>query len=250
MRVFRILFMKELKSYFFSPFGWLIMAFAALMQGLSLSTTMKGFMDVAQSESLVYVVFQAPTFWFYFLFLFPVLTMRLFSEENRSGTLEGLLTAPVQTWQVVLSKYSAAYLTFAILWIPVLFHFKLFTMITNVPPPFTNGEIYGSLLIILLMGALFTAMGCLASCLTSSQIIAGIVCIGFLFIHFLLGLVTLWWGDQIPAAPFFHFISSREHLDLFSRGLLDSRPIIYYLTMTGFVLILTHHVLDFRRWKP
>jgi len=227
MRVFRILFFKELKGYFFSPFGWLIIAFAALMQGLSLSTTIKGFMDLPRTESLVYVVFQAPTFWFYFLFLFPVLT-----------------------WQVVLSKYFAAYVTYLVLWIPAMVHFKLFTVLTSVPPPFSNAEIYGSILILALMGALFTALGCLASCLTSSQIIAGVVCIGFLFVHFLLGLVTYFYGDQIAAAPLFHFISSREHLDLFTRGLIDTRPLVYYITMTGFVLILTHHLLDFRRWKP
>ena len=102
MRTFRILFSKELKSYFLTPFGWLIMAFAAMMQGLSLSTTLKEYSESAMSENLVFATFQSPIFWFYYLFLFPVLTMRLFSEENRSGTLEGLLTAPVKTWQVVL----------------------------------------------------------------------------------------------------------------------------------------------------
>jgi ABC-2 type transport system permease protein len=62
--------------------------------------------------------------------------------------------------------------------------------------------------------------------------------------------VTYFYGDQIDAAPFFHFISSREHLADYSRGLIDTRPIVYYFTMTGFVLFLTHHVLDYRRWKP
>ena len=82
------------------------------MQGLILSTALKGFSDEAQSESLVFLNFNSPLFWFYFLFLFPVLTMRLFSEETRSGTLEGLLTAPVRTWQVVVSKFAAAYTAF------------------------------------------------------------------------------------------------------------------------------------------
>ncbi|YCM44668.1 ABC transporter permease [Verrucomicrobiaceae bacterium 227] len=250
MRTFRILFFKELKTYFLTPFGWLIMAFAALMQGLILATTLEAFENEAQSESLVHLNFNSPFFWFYFLFLFPVLTMRLFSEENRSGTLEGLLTAPVRTWQVVLSKFSAAYACFVLLWIPAFIHFKLFTIITDIPPPFTSGELYGALTIIMLMGALFTAIGCLASVMTSSQIIAGVVCVGLLFVHFLLGLVTTFFGDQIAAAPVFDFVSSQNHLRAFSRGLLDTRPFAYYLATTSFILLLTHHLLDYRRWKP
>lgn len=250
MRIFRILFFKELKTYFLTPFGWLILSFAALMQGLILSATLKAFSDEAQPESLVFLNFNSPFFWFYFLFLFPILTMRLFSEENRSGTLEGLLTAPVRTWQVVLSKFTAAYVTFALLWIPALVHFHLFQTLTDVPPPFSNGELYGAMAVIMLMGGLFTAFGCLASALTSSQIIAGVVCVSILLVHFLLGLVTTFFGDQIPAAPLFDFVSSQSHLQDFARGLIDSRPITYYLATTTFVLFLTYHLLDYRRWKP
>ena len=250
MRIFRILYFKELKTYFLTPFGWLILAFAALMQGLILSTTLEAFENQAQTESLVHLNFTSPFFWFYFLFLFPVLTMRLFSEENRSGTLEGLLTAPVKTWQVVLSKFFAAYTAFALLWIPAIVHFKLFTTLTDIPPPFANGELYGAIIIIMLMGALFTAFGCLASALTSSQIIAGVICVGILFVHFLLGLVTSFFGGQITAAPLFDFVSSQNHLQDFSRGLIDSRPFAYYLSLTVFVLYLTLHLLNYRRWKP
>ena len=250
MRTFRILYFKELKTYFLTPFGWLIMAFAALMQGLILSATIKSFSSEAQSESLVHINFNSPFFWFYFIFLFPVLTMRLFSEESRSGTLEGLLTAPVRTWQVVLSKFGAAFTCFAVLWIPAVIHFKLFTVITDIPAPFTNGELMGALIIVFLMGALFTAIGCLASVMTSSQIIAGVVCVGLLLFHFLLGLVTTFFGDQLAAAPLFDFISVQNHLQAFSRGIIDTRPFVYYLTTTAFVLLLTHHLLDYRRWKP
>lgn len=250
MRIFRILFFKELRAYFLSPFGWLILAFAALMQGLILTATLKSFADQAQTESLVFLNFTSPFFWFYFIFLFPVLTMRLFSEETRSGTLEGLLTAPVRTWQVVLSKFAAAYVTFAVLWVPALMHFYLFTSLTDIPPPFTGSELGGAMVGIALMGLLFTAFGCLASALTSSQIIAGVVCVAILLVHFLLGLVTSLFGDQIAAAPLFDFISSQNHLQDFARGLIDSRPVVYYLSATAFFLLLTYHLLDFRRWKP
>jgi ABC-2 type transport system permease protein len=103
---------------------------------------------------------------------------------------------------------------------------------------------------IILMGALFTAFGCLSSAMTSSQIIAGVVAVSILFVHFLLGLIPYFFGDQIDAAPFFHFIASQEHLRTFSRGLFDTRPIVYYLSATAFVLFLTYHLLDYRRWKP
>lgn len=250
MRIFRILLFKELKAYFLSPFGWLILTFAAFMQGLVLTATLKAFADEAQPENLVFLTFGSTLFWFYFLVLFPVLTMRLFSEETRSGTLEGLLTAPVRTWQVVLSKFTAAYLTFVILWIPAFVHFYLFKVLTDFPPPFSNGEVGGAMIAVTLMGLLFTSYGCLASALTSSQIIAGLVCLGILMIHFFLGAVTNIFGDTIAAAPFFDFVSSQNHLRDFTRGIVDTRPIVYYLSTTAFFLVLTYHLLDFRRWKP
>lgn len=250
MRVFFILLKKELGSYFLTPFGWIILAFGAVMQAICLSTTMKEFTDQPKAESLVFAVFQSPLFWFYFLFLFPLLTMRLFSEESRSGTLETLLTAPIQTSQVLLSKYFAAFIAYLVIWIPAIIHFKLFTIVTDVPPPFSSGELIGTFTVLFLMGTLFIALGCLASSLTSSQIIAGVIAIAFLLIHFLLGLVPYFWGDQIPAAPVFHFLSSQEHLHSFSRGLIDTRPFVYYLLATSLILLITHHVLDYRRWRP
>ena len=123
-------------------------------------------------------------------------------------------------------------------------------MLTDIQPPFAPGEVTGALVILALMGALFTAIGCLASSLTASQIIAGIVAASLLFVHFLLGLVTEVYGDKIPAASFFNFISASQHLLDYSRGLVDSRAIVYYLTTTSFIIFLTFHVLDYRRWKP
>ncbi|MEO1833366.1 MAG: hypothetical protein ABGZ08_12610, partial [Akkermansiaceae bacterium] len=104
--------------------------------------------------------------------------------------------------------------------------------------------------IIALMGMLFTAFGCLASSLTSSQIIAGVVCTAILIFHIFLGFIPLLFGDQIPAAPFFEFISSQNHLREFSRGLIDTRTIVFYLSTSAFFIFLTFHLLDFRRWKP
>ena len=249
MRLFRILTLKELNGYFLTPFGWVILAFVTLMQGISLSTAMKGFRDTPVRDSLVYVTFHTPLFWFYFLFIFPLITMRLFSEEERSGTLETLLTAPVRTWQVVFSKYTAAMIFYTTLWIPALVQFKMFQWTTDIPTAWTNGAHGGAFTVLMLMGAAFTAIGCLASALTSSQIIAGIFTIGLLVIQYFLGFVTVIWGESFAGAPLFHYISSQEHLHYFASGLFDTRPAVYFLSLTILVLFLTFQVVDYRRWR-
>jgi len=249
MRIFLILYRKELKGFFLSPFGWVVIAFVALMHGISISTAMKGFRDSPISESLVYVAFHTPVFWFYFLFIFPLLTMRLFAEEERMGTLETLLTAPVKSSQVVLSKYAASFTFYAFLWLPTVFEFKLFEWVTGLPPAYAPGAMLGTYAILLLIGALFLAVGCLASAMTSSQIIAGIVTVGLLVIHHFLGFVTVIWGGSFPGSRLFDHISSQQHLHYFAKGLIDSRPFVYYLSATVLVLFLTYQVLDFRRWR-
>ena len=244
-----ILLRKELRGFFLSPFGWIVLTFVTVMQGWSMSGAMKALQDAPIPESLVYIVFHMPQFWFYFLVIFPLITMRLFAEEERAGTLETLLTAPVQTWQLVLGKYLATLCFYLILWIPAFIQFQVFGILADVPPPFSTGSLLGAFLLIFLMGTLFIAIGSFASALTSSQIIAGAVTVGLLFIHYFLGYITVIYGDRFPAASLFQHISSSEHLRYFSKGLIDSRTIIYYLTAATFFLFLTHHVLNHRRWR-
>lgn len=249
MRSLLILYRKELKGFFLSPFGWVVLAFVIAMHGVSISTAMKGYRDTPLRESLVYVTFHHPIFWFYFLFIFPLLTMRLFAEEDRSGTLETLLTAPVRTSHVVLAKYAAAFTFYAFLWLPSLLQFKVFDWITGLPPAWSPGALTGAYLCLALMGALFLAVGCLASALTSSQIIAGIVTVGLLVIQYFLGYVTVIWGESFRGAAIFNHISGQQHLHYFCQGLIDSRPVAYYLSATVFMLFLTYQVVDFRRWR-
>ena len=244
-----ILLRKELRGFFLSPFGWAVLILVTVMQGWSMSGAMKALQDAPIPESLVYIVFHMPQFWFYFLVIFPLITMRLFAEEERVGTLETLLTAPVQTWQLVLGKYLATLCFYLLLWIPSFIQFLLFSLLTDVAPPFSTGSLLGAFSLIFLMGALFIAVGSFASSLTSSQIIAGVVTVGLLFIHYFMGYITVIYGDRFPAASLFHYISSSEHLRYFSKGLIDSRTIIYYLTATFFFLFLAHHVLNHRRWR-
>ena len=107
----------------------------------------------------------------------------------------------------------------------------------------------GSYAILLLMGSFFIAIGCFASTLTNSQIVAGIITIAALVMLVFLGFVPYYVGDGFRAAPIFQYVSVQEHLINFCKGLIDTRPIVYYLSMAAFFLFLTHITLDFRRWK-
>jgi ABC-2 type transport system permease protein len=249
MRTLLILFRKELRSFFQNPFGWVIIAAVAIANGVGISTSMKGFVDSPSQHSLIFATFHSPVFWFWFLFIFPLITMRTFAEEERAGTLETLLTAPVRTWQVVLSKYGAALAFYVLLWIPTLIQFHLFAWVTELPDDWTPGEVVGTYTIIFLMGMAFTAVGCLASSLTSSQIIAGLLTICFLMILFFFGYIPLIWGGSFRGVGIFYYISCQEHLAFFAKGFLDTRPVIYYTTLTFLVLFLTYQIVDYRRWK-
>ena len=120
---------------------------------------------------------------------------------------------------------------------------------SGLPPAYSPGAVIGSYLILLLIGALFLAIGCLSSAMTSSQIIAGIVTVGLLVILHFLGYVTVIWGASFPGAQVFENISNQQHLHFFAKGLIDSRAIVYYLSATVLTLFLTYQVLDFRRWR-
>lgn len=249
MRAFHILFRKEFKNYFMTPFGWVVLGLVLLMQGMSMTSAMEQMKDAPLTENFIFVSLHTPNFWFYFLFIFPLLTMRLFAEEEKTGTLETLMTAPITSTQVLLSKYFAALAFYALLWLPILLHLKIFTMVTGSPAPYESGHLLGTLTILLLKGIFFLAIGCLASSLTSNQIVAGIVTIAILVILFFLGFIPYIIGEGFKAVALFRYVSLQDHLANFARGMIDTRTIVYYLSMATFFLFLTHVTLDFRRWK-
>ncbi len=251
------LYMRELRVYFCTPFGWVILACTMALFGFCLQTVIQ-IMSKATGEGVMYYLLSNITFWFYFIFIFPLITMRSFAEEERQGTLEGLLTAPVTTTQIILGKYLASYTFYLVLWVPLL----LYPWLSHLANLYTairygihaEGEItylladqIGPYAILGLCGTFFIAAGLLCSAMTRSQIIAGILCTSFMISFYFLGRVTELWGE-FPAAPIFHYISCTEHVSSFSRGLLDTRPLVFYLSMAVFTLALTKRVVDYRRW--
>lgn len=257
LRAFLTIFFKELRSYLCTPFGWVILGCTMALEGFWLQAVLQT-MAKATGESVMYYMLGSVNFWFYFIFIFPLITMRTFADEERQGTLEGLLTAPVTTGQIVLGKYFAAYAFYLLLWLP-MYLYPWMSEIGNwytsmrygITPEgcitYTLADWVGPYCILALAGAFFIALGVLCSALTRSQIIAGIIATCFMIMFYFLGRVTELWGE-FPAAPAFHYLSCTEQVDAFSRGLLDTRPAVLYLTLTVFTLALTKRIVDYRRW--
>lgn len=254
-----IIFKRELRSYFVSPFGWIILGFILLLQGVSLSAVFKIFKDGPQPESVLFYIVHAPTFWFYYLFSFPLITMRSFADEEKSGTLETMLTAPIKTGQLVVAKFLASFVFFIILWLPLLCFPVVADLAGNLVGinaqssggallAYTNAELIGTYAVILLSGAWFCSIGLLCSALTNSQIVAGIISTAALVLIFFLGMVPMIWGEFF-AAGFFHYISLSEHLETHARGIIDTRPVVFYASMCVVTLAMCVRVIDHRRWK-
>lgn len=247
MKTLRILIRKEFRGFLSSPLAWVLFSFMTLMTGLSLSSAMKAIQDSNLVFNLAYLTFQSPNFWFFFLFLFPLITMRLFADEEKLGTMETLLTAPVYTWQIVVSKFlGSLYLYILLLCCPLIL-FKLFSMVTDLPIPFENEILLNTHLYLFVLGAFFISIGCLTSSMTSHALISGILTAGLLIIYYFLGYVTLIWGSKFEAASFFDQISAQKNLTLFSQGILDTQVLLILTLLTIFTLFLTNLVINFRR---
>ncbi len=176
--------------------------------------------------------------------------MRLFAEEFKLGTIEPLMTAPVRDWQVVLSKFFGALIFYLILWVPPAFYFIIFQQITGQAAAHSAGAYSGSYLMLLLLGMFYLSIGCLASVLTRNQIIAAIISFCAITLLFFLGLVQFILLDVSSATrDLLGYFSAIEHMGTFSRGVIDTRPIVFYLTMTIVMLALTYQAFQSRKWR-
>ncbi|MEM7386067.1 MAG: ABC transporter permease [Verrucomicrobiota bacterium] len=250
MRVFFILLLKELRSYFTSFIAYVVMALVMLLNGLTFSYALSKLRETSSRWSLIHWSFNGIGFWLVFILIIPLITMRLFAEEQKLGTLEPLLTAPVRTSQVVLAKYFSALLFYMIVYLPCMLNFLIFEWISGESAGFNQAAFFGSYTLLLLMGMMFIGVGCLASALTENQIIAAIISFTVLVIYFLLGFVNM-VGYNLPemTVQFLSYLSSIEHMRVFCSGEFDIRPIILYLSVAGLMVVLTYHVLEYRKWK-
>lgn len=251
MRIFRVLLKKELRAFFVSPMAYIVLALVMLLNGFCLRAALSVLERGPSEGSLVTWTFHAMWFWLSYFFIFPLLTMRLFAEEKKMGTLETLFTAPVRTWQVVWSKYAAAVIMYCILWVPSGLNFALVDWITAGQVEMPSGALKGSYLILFTMGLFNLAVGCFASSLTSNQIIAAVISFTFSLLHFLTGLFISVIGRKVSESfvDIINYVASTEHIRIFTNGLIDTRPLVYYTSLALLFLTLTHQVVESRRWK-
>lgn len=251
MKVFLTLFFKELRAFFYSPMAYIVLAMVMIINGLSFRAALAVLENFVQSASIVTLTFASDWFWLSYFFVFPLLTMRLFAEERKLGTFETLFTAPVRAWQVVGSKFLAVLLFYCVLWVPSFLCFRVFNWMTAGAAEIPHGALMGTYVILFFMGLFNLAVGCFASALTSNQIVAAVLAFTISLTHYLLGWFVLALGRRVPEAfvDLVYYIASAKHIHTFTAGLLDTRPLIYYASLTALFLALTHYVLEFRRWR-
>jgi ABC-2 type transport system permease protein len=245
---------RELYSYFVSPVAWVLLAIFAVLSGFFTLAATSEFMRQSLRSQMMgqsmpmsindFVI--APLFGnisVVSVLLIPLMTMRLLAEEKRQGTIELLLTSPLHEWEIISGKFLAAVLMYGCMLLVLLIDCS-FLFIYGTPDwkPVATGFL-GTLL----MGASLLSLGTFISSLTSNQIVAG--AIGFA-LSLLLWLLS--WSTAFGEGAFVQFLNQLSivsHLDSFSRGVFDTKDVIYYLSMIFFGLFLTARSIESLRWK-
>ena len=230
---------REIKSFFGSPIGYLVIAIFLLLNGLFLwvfegdyNILNSGFADLSPFFTI------AP--WI-LIFLIPAVTMRSFSDEKKQGTLELLLTKPLSIWQIVNGTFLGAFLLIVIAIVPTFIYVKVISTLGMPEGNIDMGSTFGSYFGLLFLISAYSAIGIFTSTLSENQIVAFILSV-FLCFFFYFGFEGL--STYLPG--FENFISSlgmENHFKSMSRGVLDTRDITYFFSVTILFLSLTVYKL-------
>jgi ABC-2 type transport system permease protein len=250
MQAYLTLVRRELGGFFLSLTGYVIIASVLLLLGFSFTNLLANLNGGATNLPLTELFYSTVYFWLILLLTPPVVTMRTFAAEKSSGTYETLMTTPVRDWQVVLAKFTGSLVFYAVAWLPLLACIALVRYFSREATMFDPRTTASTFLGLLLIGCLYMSLGCFASALTRSQIIAAMTSFALGLGLFLLSLRSMVptpgtdWLEQV-----FLYISLSDHLGDFARGIIDTRQVVFYLSVTVFFLFLTLKVVESRRWK-
>ena len=250
MSVFRALVRRELSAFFQGPTGFIIIAAVMFLIGLGFLVVLSGLNGEATPMPVTQVFYGTYFFWVILLLIAPVITMRSFAMERASGTYESLMTAPVGDWQVVLSKFAGALIFYMILWVPLLICSVVVRFYVGESAVLGLGTMFTSALGILMVGCLYMSIGCFTSALTRNQAVAAVSGFALGAALFFTGFFSYFAGDRTDwLSQLARHISLANHMESFTRGVVDLGAIVFFLSLTGLFLYLTHKVVESRRWK-
>jgi ABC-2 type transport system permease protein len=259
MRPTLSLIRREFTAYFLSPIAYVTLAVFLLVTGHLFYLTL-GMLTETGPRGVEYpmqMLLGDEKFWLVFLFIPPLLTMRSLAEERGTGTLEMLMTAPIRDWQVVAGKYVACLMFYVVLWLPTLAYLPVLVDLHATgwnPFDWTAGidprPVATSYLGAFLAGAMFLAIGLFVSSLVRSQLVAAMISL----VISLVFVVAAFWRPDLDAGSLayrlIYFVSVPEHFRRdFTRGLIDTRQVVLYTTLTLFCLFLTVRSLEARRLR-
>lgn len=238
MRNILTIFKKELASYFNSPVAYI---FIAVFLVVANWLFFQNFYLIGQANMRSYFILLP---WI-FLFLSPAITMRIWAEEKKSGTIELLLTLPVKDWEVVLAKFlsSIAFLSFVLL------------LSLTIPLTVSRlgnmdwGPVIGGYIGAILLGGAYLSLGLFISSLTKNQIIAFLIGLVSCFIVFIIGADFVLQKMSGNIAPIFQFLGIGAHFNNIGKGIIDSRDLIYYISFIFLFLYLNVKSIESRNWR-
>lgn len=247
MRNLWALTVREWKAFWYSPVAYGVGAFFLLIQGWVFWLLMAVLNDprVDPSWRMSQFFFGGTLFyWLAVLMLAPLLTMRAFSEEKRTGTLEVLMSAPVTDTQVVLAKFLGAWSSYAALWALTSIYFVVLRAYTRLD----WGPILTGYLATMLVGGLLIAIGILASSLTRNQVVAAVMGFALMLVLFSVGFLDAFISDP-ESRKLITYYSVLEHVRQAAKGIVDTRPLVLYASGIAGVLFLTIRILSTPRWR-
>ncbi|QJW88403.1 gliding motility-associated ABC transporter permease subunit GldF [Spirosoma taeanense] len=238
------IFRKEINQFFSSPIAYIIMAVFLTAVGLLLwvfpdtSLLENGYADMGTFFNLTPYVM---------LFLVPAVTMRSIADERRAGTLEWLLTKPVSRWSVVVGKFLASWLLVALTLLPTLLYYFTLYQLGSPVGNIDSAGVFGSYIGLLLLGGVFVAIGLWASSLNDNQVVAFVLGVFFCFLLYV-GLGALAGLSAVGGLGYYlSYFALDEQYRALGRGLIDSRNLVYLLSLIIFFLLLTVNRLHVSR---